>query len=486
MPAENGPTTLGRERQLFVDEGFQSGQQGLTRTLHQPTRHPFNPVLIGSRPWEGDRVLPGAVLRDPATGLFRMWYTATSTALKGVAETPAEKERIGYVCYAESEDGLHWRRPELGLFESSVPWQLPWDAPPALDVTRANNIVMRNLAHLGAEKPLVVLQFLCRDDADPDPDRRYKALVLQKGDRYKELDEGGAPLAGKMPSSYRAAFSPDGIHWDESGPLLVYPRFRDAGSAMHDWKNNRFVGFFKTDLREHRTRAICVSNDMLQWTEPHVILEADEDDPEHAQIYDNSAFVYESMYLGTLGLFRAGGEATICQQFVHSRDGLEWERGFGRRTFFPHGRPGVDWDGSMVRALRPPVLVGEELWFYYTGFDRRHWQNARSAAGLARLRRDGFVSLDAAGEGWMLTPPVRCAGECLYVNADAARGEIRTELCDEEGHPLEGYDRDASVPLATDSTRAPCAWKGAQSLPDRPVRLKFHLRTAGLYAVWSE
>ena len=60
-----------------------------------------------------------------------------------------------------------------------------------------------------------------------------------------------------MLSGYGPAFSPDGVHWTQNPPVLIYPTFRDAGSAMHDWKNRRFVGFFKTNLRDRRSRAVC-------------------------------------------------------------------------------------------------------------------------------------------------------------------------------------------------------------------------------------
>ena len=339
---------LTTERQLFVDDAFIDEQRGLTRRLHQPRRHEFNPILVAAYPWEGDRVMPGAVLRNPRTGQFQLWYCTSCVGKMDTAQTPEEKDRVaGYVCYAESDDGLHWRRPALGVQESSVAWKLPWEAPPQADRTRQNNILMRSLALGGAERPELGLEFLCRDEQEPDPARRYKALIWQQGDRYKELDERGAIAAGKMLTAHCAAFSADGIHWTQSGPVLTYPRFRDAGSAMQDWKNRRFVGFFKTALRERRTRAVCVSQDLIHWSEPEVILEADEHDPRDAQIYDNSGFIYESLYLGTLGLFRAGDEATIQQQLTHSRDGLHWVRGFDRQTFFPHGQPGADWDGGL-------------------------------------------------------------------------------------------------------------------------------------------
>jgi hypothetical protein len=52
---------------------------GLRRRLHQPQKHPANPVLRGETPWEGQSPVLAHVLRDPASGRFRMWYRARTS-----------------------------------------------------------------------------------------------------------------------------------------------------------------------------------------------------------------------------------------------------------------------------------------------------------------------------------------------------------------------------------------------------------------------
>ena len=78
----------------------------------QPTFHP-EPVLSpdpNSLVDAGGTSCFGTVLRDGSK--FRMWYL-------GMIQTTFEKGQApGYwrpMCYAESDDGIHWTKPELGL-----------------------------------------------------------------------------------------------------------------------------------------------------------------------------------------------------------------------------------------------------------------------------------------------------------------------------------------------------------------------------------
>ncbi len=53
----------------------------------------------------------------------------------------------------------------------------------------------------------------------------------------------------------------------------------------------------------------------------------------------------------------------------------------------------------------------------------------RGSTGVAFMRRDGFVSMDAREKpGELLTRPVRFTGKCLFVNADVDGGELRAEI----------------------------------------------------------
>ena len=114
----SGATTLrvGRERRLFVDDMILETKRNVVRSLHAPVKHPDNPLFVACRPWEDSSVhLYGSVVRDEEDGLFKMWYLAGNRDLDDYAN-----RRL--LCYAVSQDGLRWQRPELGLHEFMGCW----------------------------------------------------------------------------------------------------------------------------------------------------------------------------------------------------------------------------------------------------------------------------------------------------------------------------------------------------------------------------
>jgi hypothetical protein len=100
------------------------------------------------------------------------------------------------------------------------------------------------------------------------------------------------------------------------------------------------------------------------------------------------------------------------------------------------------------------------------------------STGLATIRRDGFASMDAdAGQGALTTVPVRFSGRLLFVNVDSEAGELRAEILDREGTELAPFTLANSTPLRVDS-------QDLSALAGKPVRFRFHLRHARLYAFW--
>ena len=85
-------------------------------------------MLIHDAPWEGSGCGYHIVFRDGAR--FRMYYIATNLTNEDgtkLASHPA------YACYAESTDGIHWNKPDLGLiaFGNSTRNNIVWAGPQA-------------------------------------------------------------------------------------------------------------------------------------------------------------------------------------------------------------------------------------------------------------------------------------------------------------------------------------------------------------------
>ena len=89
---------------LFLDYRGLALVRGFTRILEKPSKHPSNPVMRPEHPWEGvSLTLYGSVVKAPDRP-YQLWYTMILPPWRF------------YVGYAESEDGLSWRKPLLDLF----------------------------------------------------------------------------------------------------------------------------------------------------------------------------------------------------------------------------------------------------------------------------------------------------------------------------------------------------------------------------------
>ena len=141
------------------------------------------------------------------------------------------------------------------------------------------------------------------------------------------------------------------------------------------------------------------------------------------------------------------------------------------------------------------------MWFYYSGRKMTHSVEGRNptlkegeaetALGLGTRRVDGFVSVDGGPKGGVLTTrPLILENQALYVNADAAGGRLVAEILDAESdQPIGRFTKAACQPLTADGVRQRITWAGARSmgvLKARPVRLRFTLTRAKLYAFWTE
>ncbi|MEE3284420.1 MAG: hypothetical protein VX311_07540, partial [Planctomycetota bacterium] len=126
----------------------------------------------------------------------------------------------------------------------------------------------------------------------------------------------------------------------------------------------------------------------------------------------------------------------------------------------------------------------------YQGLKGRHWfkyhkDSLESGFGLATIRRDGFVSIDAAGVGMLQTRRFIAIGDTLVINANAEGGEIRVEAVDALGRVIKGFSRDDCEPIRGDKVRHVVSWKkdaNCHSLQARPIKLRFHLKRAKLYS----
>jgi hypothetical protein len=108
------PIVVGGERQLLMDRHTVDSTWNLVWRVHQPTKHPANPLIPGAEFSPDGHVVPvnwGTVTYDRDMERFRFWSLLWITLCR------AKEDRIGAQVYWESEDGIAWYAPELGLHE---------------------------------------------------------------------------------------------------------------------------------------------------------------------------------------------------------------------------------------------------------------------------------------------------------------------------------------------------------------------------------
>ncbi len=441
-------TDLSGPWQLFVDDHLVAGRTNVTRQYHAFQKHPANPLVVVDKPWERDIVKCAAVLPTEDGSGYRMWYSCW---------THANDPDKGHVCYAASKDGVRWEKPNMGM----RPWKVTG--------TMENNIVdgISTIMHTPWEK---------------DPSRRYQGI-------------GG---------NYYPSASPDGLHWTKLSDKSSVKGGGDVGRFMWDPFTQRFRGYVKVgaEVRGLRRRAIGFSEttDLTDFPPLRLILAPDDVDDrwtisgsvQRAHFYGCNFFAYESMYLGLLWIFRAEEltegyfHGPMFVELISSRDGVHWLREEGDRPpMLPVGKPPRAWDGGMLCPV-PPIRVGRELRLYYSGYDGPHdYLPFKSAIGLATLRKDGFVSLDAGeAPGEVLTRRLEGLTGELHVNCQAGGGSLTVEFLDAGGSVLPGYGRGDCDPIQADSIDQVVTWHGKAALPQvsGPMRLRFILQKASLYS----
>ena len=471
---KTSPIDVGGKKQIFLDGFFLDSQNEVSLKMHKPYRD--GEILITpDQPWEMDpkgkeqRIgLYSSVLKED--GKIRVWYDMERGAY-------SSEIRVGY---AESEDGIHFTKPNIGLHE--------------VDGSKANNVVISGQRLAGAA-------------VWKDPN----ALPLH---RYKTQTKVYPSGAFQMHSS------PDGIHWnplatlrlghiDTQNIIFWEPSLKKYLLYTRRWQNNL------DKATRFRTVRRLESTDLKTWNNELPILEPDDRDfnihnkstPRTCvDFYGGGVFPYEEADRACIMFAQSTwawmdwdepglGPATIDVQLAVSRDTENFKRVGGRRPFMSLGPEGR-FDSRFIWAMPNPVRMGDELWIYYVASNRDHTPSNKldpaakkdlSGIGRAILRLDGFVSVDAGYErGQFTTPLLRFKGDKLQLNVDAAGGgSVQVELLNEQGEPINGFTKEDALPIARNSVRMPVTWKDNPdlgALAGSSVRMRIYMTNASLYA----
>lgn len=458
----NSPIAIGARRELFVDDFLIDRLSGDAALKPNPPVR-AEVVFQVQPPIENACSAVYCVFLADA-GRYLLYYRGHHPI--GVGGTDASELQTTHVAF--SRDGIHFERPELGLFDMG-------------DGGR-NNVVWQGIQSHN------LVPFL---DANPAcaPDARFKAV------------------GGTNRNSLFGLVSPDGIHWRliQKAPLPVPGAFDSANVAFWDGTTGKYR-LFSRWFEPGRGRAIqsCTSDDFLHWTAPvphqyetgapveqfytnattsvpgaeHILLSfpmryvAERTTP----VADISAMDYPGN--GVPGM--AGMTDTVI---LSSRDGVHWKRPF-RSAWLRAGIDPRNWTHRNNCTGIGILQTREDEWSMYVS-EHYGWPDNR----LRRLviRPWGFGSFGGgASGGSLVTHPLVFTGDELRINfSTSAVGSIAIGLLQADGRPIAGRGLADQAPLYGDSLDQAVSWTGGAGvahLAGHPVRLQVELKDADLYA----
>lgn len=487
LPAD--PIDIGSRRELFVDQTLVERLNGRAEfRLHHPT--PREVALTFEKPWEGNASGYATVFQDG--DIYRMYYRGHRYVID---PPPLRQAQSEVVCYAESRDGIHWVKPNLGLF----------DWPPTMNNSgsKENNIFWRG----GYETH----NFAPFKDTNPAcaPDQRYKAV--------------GGTTASKGLLTFKSA---DGLHWSKlsDGPVVTTGAFDSHNTVFWDASRQRYsmyVRYFsEKEFKGLRSIGVSYSTDFKTWSEPVGLTYLADSPPQ--QMYTNQISPYHRaphILMGFPTRFvsrpltdhakqlepvktRAQFAASIAGSgaytgaevtdglFMTSRDGRafrRWDEAFLRPGPEVEGRwiYGDNYQSYGLFETRSATSgAPHELSLH---FNEGSWRDETHRLRRYTIRLDGFVSLHAPLTGGELTTkPLKFTGGRLSLNySTSAAGSLRIEIQDAAGHPIPGFSLADADELFGDSVDQTASWKNATNinrLVGQEVRLRFVLHDGDLFS----
>ena len=425
-----------------------------------------------------------------SNGKYQMWYYPVGLKEPGDAYHADLKNLTqGPVCYAESNDGIAWTKPDLGQVE--------------VRGSKHNNAI-------ALPDEVIEGVHVFKDDSDADPQRRYKMVYN--------------PWNGKT-WVIRTATSADGIHWKAADHFGV-DQFIETASLykFNDLfvVNGQRITFSDGGHPSGRQGRAILSPDFEQWLAGDTTAFSL---PEPAKPADRGSHKpYDQVHLGVgaasfgnvaVGLYglwhNEPGEGDALKRWgwfgyaktscdlglVISNDGLHFrepEKGhvyISRFDTLATPVAGKNYPTILCQSGNGILNVGDETRIYFG-----RWLNAEYGKGisgevaLAVLPRDRWGALglnpkdgahtpayDNHGSIWSAPIRLPASGCRILLNADHAR-QMTVEISDEKFKLLPGYSG-AKAGKSGQESGLDCAidWSSGDlaALAGQTVRLKINL-----------
>jgi len=457
--SDNQPVNIGSRLEPLVDQTLIGTLTNTVHSLCPPQAG--ETVLRFDAPWEGRYCGYVTVFKDG--DLYRMYY-------RGLPDDNKDGSTSEVTCYAESPDGHVWSKPNLGLFE--------------VRGTRDNNVILADRAPYSHN----FSPFL-----DPKPG-------IPAAERFKAL-------AGTSETGLAAFASADGLHWSTLKEGVITQGAFDSQNVafwseleqcyvcyFRKWTENTYGGF--------RWIGRTTSADFLNWSEP-VLMDKGTAPWEH--LYTNQTQPYyraPHIYISIAARFMPGRQLVTDEEaaklgiqghyggdcsdnvLMTSRGGNRYDRVFMEGFI----RPGLGPENWTSRTNYPACGVVPTGKNEMSVFVQRNYGQPTGHLVRYPMRPDGFAPVKAPYSGGeMVTKPLLFDGNTLLLNyATSAAGSMRVEIQDGAGKPIDGFSADQCEEFFGDFLDRPVRWKDGKSLAElagKPVRLRFIMKDADLYAV---
>jgi hypothetical protein len=489
MPDE--PLVIGTRLELLVDHHLIQSLKNCRLDLQSPCDEGV--VLTLEKPWEGRFSGYFTVIKDET--LYRLYYRGFPKITAGYSDGDPNE----VTCYAESTDGVHWTKPNLGLFE--------WDG------SKDNNIILDNSF---APACTNFCPFLDTKPGVP-AEERFKAL----GGVFNQRIPPDPSYARR--EGLKAYVSGDGIRWRQwRSTAVIRPEHHlhevvDAAQTSAFWSETE--GCYVAYLRMWRTdptdappeaeawpgnrRWVCrtTSSDFLNWTKMEPM---SDDGAPIENIYLSQTAPYfraRHIYLALAGRYVAGRrllndeevavadvdntqlDATSDVVLMTTRGALSYKRCFMEGFV----RPRIGLENWTARSNFPALNMVPTGAYEMSLYIQQHYAQPSTCLRRLVLRLDGLVALGAPHSGGeMITKPIIFSGDRMVINySTSAAGRIRIEFRDEQDRVVSGFGLVDCCEIVGNHIERIVVWSGGadlSSLASKPVVVRFVLEDAQLFS----
>lgn len=467
---ENGKSVFSSKEALgpwsarFKPKQFPHG----VRIVAQPAQR-VGPVIQPERPWEQFGISLNTIIQEEEKR-FRGWAVCGWRAKESM---PA---------YFESQDGLTWTRPNLGIRE--------WAG------SRANNLL---------NDPLTGEASVFIDPIGP-PQERFKWVSHSHYERpafEAWLRRHPGPYDPMIqdnsnPNVFHGAngaVSPDGLHWSVLPKPLAFEATDTQLVCYYDLRRRKYVLYTRAYMgagpSARRAIGRAESEDFRSFPVSRVIVETSPEMRPSEVLYTNCRTTIPGAPDHHL-MFPAIYDLTVDSTRIaiaSSHDGEVWSFIPGS----PVAEPGTfgEWDGGVIFA-HPNLLELTDGRFAlpYTGYDFPHKYprgKLKFGPGYLTWPKGRLVAIEAADLGEFSTVGFFCPGRKLLINAITQRaGSIQIEVADSEGKVIPGRSFSDCKRIIGDRYKYPVIWDGETDFGHKdktPIILRFRMKSAQIFGL---